>query len=132
MKYDEFITHVQSFAQLESREAAERASRATLEALKERIAASDANKLAAQLPLEIGQYLQRQEQEVGQHFSIEEFYRRVSEKEGVEPTIGAMHARAVFAVLEEAATPGKLTDIRANLSEEYEELFPAQKWMTGL
>jgi len=37
VKYDEFIKHVQSVAQLNSRDEAEQATRATLETLKERI-----------------------------------------------------------------------------------------------
>ena len=37
MDYNEFITHVQSLAQSNSREEAERATSATLETLKERV-----------------------------------------------------------------------------------------------
>ena len=123
MKYDEFIKHVQSVAQLNSREEAERATRATLEATKERIVGDEAKDLAAQLPQELGQYLRGREGEDGQHFPVEEFYQRVSEKESVEPTTAAMHARAVFAVLQTAVTPGEFADVRANFSEDYAELF---------
>jgi uncharacterized protein (DUF2267 family) len=123
MKYDEFIKHVQSVAQLNSREEAEHATRATLEAIKERIVGDEAKDLAAQLPQELGQYLRGREGEDGQHFPVEEFYQRVSEKEGVEPTTAAMHARAVFAVLQTAVTPGEFADVRANFSEDYAELF---------
>lgn len=126
MKYDQFIKHVQSFAQLDSREEAERATRATLETIKERIVGNEASQLAAQLPKELAEYLRGREGEDGQYFGIEEFYQRVSEKEGVEPKVAAIHARAVFAVLEDAVTPGEFTDVRANFSEDYEELFPAQ------
>jgi uncharacterized protein (DUF2267 family) len=123
MKYDEFIKHVQSVAQLNSREEAEHATRATLEAIKERIVGDEAKDLAAQLPQELGQYLRGREGEDGQHFPVEEFYQRVSEKEGVEPTTAAVHARAVFAVLQTAVTPGEFADVRANFSEDYAELF---------
>ncbi len=124
MKHDEFIKHVQSLAQLNSREEAERATRATLEVLKERIVGDEASQLAAQLPQEFKQYLQGREGENGQYFRLEEFIKRMSEKEGVEPTAAAIHIRAVFAVLQDAVTPGELADVRANLSEDYEELFP--------
>jgi uncharacterized protein (DUF2267 family) len=124
MKHDEFIKHVQSAAQFNSREEAEHATRATLEALKERIVGNEASQLAAQLPQELGQYLRGREGENGQYFRLEEFIQRVSQKEGVEPTAARNHARAVFAVLQQAVTPGEWADVRSNLSEDYEDLFP--------
>ncbi len=125
MKHDKFIKQVQGAAQLNSQPEVERAIPATLETLKERIVGDEASQLAAQLPPEIGQYLQGREGENGQFFPLLDFYRRVSEKEGVEPTTAAIHVRAVFSVLQEAVTPGEIADVRANLSEDYEELFPA-------
>lgn len=126
MKYDEFIKHVQSFAQLNSREEAERATRATLEILKERIVGDEASQLAAQLPLELGQYLRGREGQNGQHFPLQDFIRLVSEKEGVQPTTAAMHVRAVFAVLQQAVTPGEFADVRANFTDDYKDLFAVQ------
>ena len=126
MKYDEFIKHVQSAAQLQSREEAERATYATLETLKERIVGDEASQLAAQLPADIGKYLRGREGEFGQHFSLEEFYQKVSEREGVEVSASRSHVQAVFDVLQTAVTPGEFEDVRVNLSEDYEELFAAQ------
>ena len=123
MKYDEFIKHVQTVAQLNSREEAERATKATLETIKERIVGNEGKDLASQLPKEIGQYLRGREGEDGQHFPLEEFIKRVSEKEGVEPSTAVIHARAVFAVLQDAVTPGEFADVRANFSDDYAELF---------
>ena len=123
MKYDEFIKHVQTVAQLNSREEAERATKATLETIKERIVGNEGKDLASQLPTEIGQYLRGREGEDGQHFPIEEFYQRVSEKEGVDKTTAANHARAVFSVLQDAVSPGEFADVRANFSDDYAELF---------
>ena len=56
MEHDEFIGQVQHRARLGSRGDAERATRATLETLAERIADGAANNLAAQLPNEIGEH----------------------------------------------------------------------------
>ncbi len=123
MKYDEFIKHVQTVAQLNSREEAERATKATLETIKERIVGNEGKDLASQLPKEIGQYLRGREGEDGQHFPLEEFIKRVSEKEGVEPTTAVIHARAVFCVLQDAVTPGEFADVRANFSDDYAQLF---------
>jgi uncharacterized protein (DUF2267 family) len=126
MKRDEFLKHVQSVAQLDSREEAERATRATFEVLAERIVGNEAKDLASQLPQELGQYLRGREGENGQAFSLKEFYQRVADKEGVEPTIAAMHVRAVFTVLQQGVTPGEFADVRANFSPDYEELFAVQ------
>ncbi|HAZ44275.1 MAG TPA: DUF2267 domain-containing protein [Cyanobacteria bacterium UBA11371] len=123
MKRDEFLKHVQSVAQLDSREEAERATRATFEILAERIVGDEAKDLASQLPPELGQYLRGREGENGQAFSLKEFYQRVADKEGVEPSVAAMHVRAVFTVLQQAVTPGEFADVRANFSPDYEELF---------
>jgi len=123
MKYEEFIKHVQTVAQLNSRDEAEGATRATLETLKERIVGDEASQLAAQMPQELGEYLRGREGENGQAFSMQEFISRVSEKEGVDPTAAAIHVRAVFSVLQLAVTPGEFDDIRANLSRDYAELF---------
>lgn len=126
VKYNEFIKHVQTLGQLNSPDEAERATRATLETIKERIVGNEASQLASQLPKELGDSLRGREGENGQHFPLEEFYQRVTEKEGVEPTTAAIHARAVFIVLQSAVTPGEFADLRANFSPDYEELFPAQ------
>ncbi|MBW4635131.1 MAG: DUF2267 domain-containing protein [Iphinoe sp. HA4291-MV1] len=124
MKYDEFIRHVQSVAQLNSREEAERATYATLETIKERIVGDEAKDLAAQLPQELGKYLHGREGENGQHFSMQEFITRVSGKEGVDPTAAAIHVRSIFVVLRNAVTPGEFEDFQANFSNDYAELFP--------
>ena len=123
MKYDQFIKHVQTLAQLDSRDEAESATRATLETIKERIVGNEASQLAAQLPKEMAEYLHGREGEDGQYFKVEEFYRRVSEKEGVDTTAAAIHARAVFNVLQQAVSPGEFADVRVNLSDDYDELF---------
>ena len=123
MKYDEFIKHVQSVAQLDSKEEAERATQATLETIRERIVGDEAKDLAAQLPRELGEYLYGREGENGQHFDMEEFIRRVSQKEGVDPIAAVMHVRAVFAVIQDAVSPGEVADLQVNLSADYAQLF---------
>lgn len=123
MKYNEFIKQVQGFAQSDSRETAERAVRATLETTAERIVGDEAHQLAAQLPHEFSPILGGREGENGNPFSLKEFYQRVSQKSGIEPVEAANYVRAVFAVINEAVTPGEFEDVRANFSDDYEELF---------
>ncbi len=123
MEYDDFITHVQSLAQSDSREEAERATRATLETLKERIAGDDVQELAANLPQELGDYLQGREGDGEQSFNLQEFITRASQKENIEPTTAAIHVRAVFAVLQNAISPELFAALHTHFSHDYEELF---------
>lgn len=123
MEYTEFITHVQSLAQSNSREEAEVATRATLETVRELIPKDEAQELAAQIPPELGKYLRGKETEASQSFHLQEFIERASQKENIEPTTAAMHVRAVFAVLQNAVTPEKFKKFHAYFTHDYEELF---------
>ena len=88
----------------------------------ERLAGNEPNNLAAQLPDELATPLRG---EGGRdNFSLDEFYRRVGEKEGgVGQDKAIRHARAVALVLQEAVTTGEMDDIRDQLKPEYAELF---------
>ncbi|MBD0386095.1 MAG: DUF2267 domain-containing protein [Nostoc sp. C3-bin3] len=123
MEYDEFITHVQSLTQSDSREEAERATRATLETLKERLANDEAQELAASLPQQLGDYLRGKEGDSGSSFNLQEFIARASQKEDIEPTTVAIHVRAVFAVLQNAISPELFAVLHSHFSHDYEELF---------
>jgi uncharacterized protein (DUF2267 family) len=131
MKYDEFIKHVQNTAQLSSRDEAINATRATLEAIRERIVGDEAKDLASQLPKEFGEYLYGREGQNGNHFGCEEFIQMVSEKEGVSTEVAMLHARAVFSVIETAVSPGEFEDVRLNFSDDYSEILPAKKEVTA-
>jgi len=126
MKYDEFIKHVQSAAQIESRDDAKRAIQVTFAMLAQRIYGKEAEDLASQLPEEMAQYLRGDEGENGEYLSLKKFYERVAQKEGVDGPTAAIHVRAVLSVLQQAVTPGQFSHIRANLPSEYRELFVAQ------
>ena len=123
MKYTEFTKHVQSFSQTDSLDEAERAICATLETLAERIQGDAASKLAEQLPKEMGPYLRGREGQTGSAFPLQEFYQRVSQKEGIDPAAAVMYVRAVFAVLNSAVPPEEFGEVQTTLSEDYEELF---------
>jgi uncharacterized protein (DUF2267 family) len=123
MKHDEFIGQVQHHARLSSRGAAERATRATLETLAERLVGGEAKDLAAQLPQEIGIHLLGEWSATGERFSLDEFFRRVSLREGVDLPAAVFHARAVIEVLSEAVSQGEIDDVRAQLPAEFDRLF---------
>lgn len=125
MKYDEFIKHVQSFSQVESLDEVKRAVRATLQTLAERIPGNEASKLAKQLPEEMSTHFQGRENQPGSAFSLKEFYRRVSDRESIDPAAAVVHVRAVFAVLNSAIVPADFGEVQTTLTEDYEELFAA-------
>jgi uncharacterized protein (DUF2267 family) len=123
MKHDEFIGQVQHRAALGSRGDAERAAHATLETLGERLAGGEAKDLASQLPPELGDYVLSGLAGIGDRFSLDEFFQRVAIREGVSPADAAFHARAVASVLREAVSIGELSDMLAQLPDDYLRLF---------
>ena len=121
LKRDEFIKRVTEIGELQSREVAERAIKATFETLKGRLAGNEPDNLAAQLPEDLAEPLRG---EGGpEDYSLAEFYRRVAEKEGIDERAAISHARAVALVLQEAVTTGEMDDVRDQLKDEYAELF---------
>jgi uncharacterized protein (DUF2267 family) len=121
MKGDQFIAEVRNLADLANNEEAEKATRATLETLRERLAGNEPSNLAAQLPPEIAPNV---EGSGGQDaFGVDEFYSRVAQKESISQDEAAKHARAVATVLQTAVTGGEIDDVRSQLGNEYKELF---------
>lgn len=123
MQYDRFVGEVQNRARLPSRGDTVRAIQATLETLAERIAAGEAEDLAAQLPPELGTFLR--DVDGSQRFTVDEFLERVAEKENVDVPDAAHHARAVITVLQDAVTAGEMDDVRTQLPNTYAPLFEA-------
>jgi uncharacterized protein (DUF2267 family) len=108
------VTHTQR--------AAEQAISATLETLNERLTGGEANDLAAQLPAEVQAHLERSTEEA-EAFSLEEFYQRVADREGVDIDTARNDASAVMKVLRVAVTHGQFDDVMAQLPEEFNVLF---------
>jgi len=121
MNYDEFVGQVQHRARLPSTAEAVRATRSTLEVLAARLYGDEARELAAQLPREIAIYLEAKEEP--RRFGLQEFFKLVQEREGVDMPESVYHARAVISVLQDAVTPGEIEDARAQLGAEWDPLF---------
>jgi uncharacterized protein (DUF2267 family) len=126
LQYSEFLRRVEEQIAADrsvsdARRAAENATTATLETLNERISGGEARDLAAQLPQEIQPAL-RPKAEEAEGFSLEEFYRRVAEREGVDIETARIDASTVMGVLSEAVTSGELDDVMAQLSEDFNTL----------
>ncbi|HXF60554.1 MAG TPA: DUF2267 domain-containing protein [Caldilineaceae bacterium] len=125
MQFEEFVGQVQHRARLASQGEAMRAICATLETLGERLYDGEAAHVAAQLPPGIGAYLRLAKRQ--ERFDIQEFFKRVAEREGagVDVPDAAHHARTVIEVLQEAVTPGQLRHLREQLPDDYAPLFEA-------
>ncbi|MFS0518297.1 DUF2267 domain-containing protein [Nostoc sp. UIC 10607] len=125
MQHDEFIGQVQNRARLSSRGDAKLATRATLETLAECLAGGEPFNAAAQLPRGIAEYLRHEYAGSGERFSLDEFFRRVSQRESVGLPDAVHHARVVIEVLSEAISSGEINDIRSQLPSEFDPLFEA-------
>ena len=123
MRYDEFIGQVQHRALLSSRAEAERATRATLETLAERLVGGEAHDLAAQLPPELARNLQLPDAGIGAKLTLDEFFELVREREGVDLEDATLHARVVIGVLTEAVSQGEIKDVRVQLPAAFAQLF---------
>ena len=121
MQYDDFVNQVQHRAHLSSSGEAVTAIRATLETLSERIQPGACKNLGAQLPSEIAHYLDGAMPP--ERFGLDEFFERVSVKEGTGLNTGVFHARSVISVLEDAVSGGEIEDVRASLPEAFSPLF---------
>jgi uncharacterized protein (DUF2267 family) len=119
--YERFLNLVQQQAH-RSREDAERAARATLQTLAERIAGGEVRDLITQLPAELHEPLKRgdaQSHGAATRMPVEEFVQHVAEREGVTPRQALSHARAVFATLREAVSEQEFLDVTAQLPRDF-------------
>lgn len=123
MKTDEFIAKVQRRANLDSQEQAMLAIGATLATLAERLAGGEAKDLASQLPPEIGVFLLQPYAGIGDPFGLEEFFRLVSERAGIDLQDASLQARVVIGVLCEAVSMGEIENVRSQLPHDIRQLF---------
>ena len=121
MDYARFVEIVQQGAGT-TREEAERAARTVLGTLSERIARGEAQDLAAQLPPEIAGWLTP-----GSYagaYDVDEFLRRIADREGSDLPAAERHATAVFVALGQAVGPKDLDDLASQLPNDFTALLP--------
>ena len=99
MDYQRFLAIVEGAAAI-PRESAERAVRATLQTLAERIAGGEGRDLAEQLPPELAPWLATTSG--AERFDVDAFLRRVAGREGTDVATAERHVRAVFTALGQA------------------------------
>lgn len=128
MQHDAFIGQVQARARLDSRGAAETATRATLETLAERIPSDLAEDVAAQLPAEIRENVRRitVDAESVERFGQDEFMSRVAQRAHSDESDSVRLARAVFEVLDEATTGSTMDKVRHTFPEDLRRMSQAE------
>jgi uncharacterized protein (DUF2267 family) len=119
--HEAFIDVVRAAAALD-RDDAERATRATLQTLAERIDRGEARALATRLPPELAPWVATNTS--AERFDVDELVRRVARREGVDEPIAYGHVRAVFDALARAVGPDELADVAAQLPKDYAALLP--------
>jgi uncharacterized protein (DUF2267 family) len=100
---------------------AQRAIETTLHTLAERISATEAANLAAQLPKQLKPALRARGPR--EPFDFHEFLGRMAERDGISPSEALDHARAVTSMLAEAVTGHELRRVRGELGAEFDALF---------
>lgn len=118
---DEFLRRVGDRAGLDPR-GARRATDAVLETLAERISGGEVADLISRLPVELHPPLKTGDAKsngAARPMSLDEFVRRIAEREAVTPAEAREHARAVFATLREAVGEKEFLDVSAQLPLEF-------------
>lgn len=120
MQYHQYIANVQHEGMIESPEHAEQAITATLDVLGERLTGGKARSLAAQLPAELKDTLEQHSDEA-EAFDVDEFLRRVANREGrgCTPERASEHARAVLSTIAGSVSAREVRDMRSQLPAGY-------------
>lgn len=140
MRHGEFIGRVQDLAQLPDTGSAERAVRATLETLAERLPDGLAEHAAAQLPHEIGEHLRRvttdpahppEDRASGERFDLSGFTGRICWRTGLSESAAVRQAAAVLEVMDAALSPEQMDKVYATLPPDIRELLPEARLGNG-
>jgi len=129
MQTDEFVRRVQEQAKISTGDVAVIVIEATLETLGERLTRAERDDLAAELPGQLKEYVQKRQETT--LFDLEEFYNRVAARSDRGLPAAIRHAHVVMSVLQEAVSAGQLKDVRRQLPAEFRELFTGEPYGPG-
>jgi uncharacterized protein (DUF2267 family) len=121
MDHETFIDLVAREAAL-GREQAERAARATLQTLGDRIDREEARQLATELPPEDAPWIATSTPAAG--FDVDEFLRRIADRAGVDLAQGRRAAAAVLDAVARAVSREEWDDLVAELPSDFAPLLP--------
>jgi uncharacterized protein (DUF2267 family) len=119
MTYGELLAMVERRGHVDRR-GAERAVEATMRTLAERLSPDEARQLAAQLPPELLGWLHTETPPA--RFDVDEFLRRVADREEIDVAAAELHVRAVFDAVRQAISAEELRDLEATLPQDLRPL----------
>jgi uncharacterized protein (DUF2267 family) len=121
MQQHEFVSAVKESLDLPDNHSAERAVKATLTVLGQRLEGGEAKDLASQLPGDLADALPNEGG--GERFDVETFYQRIAEQEGEGVTVrqARQHARAIAKGLETALTDGEWQNFTSQLPKDFQD-----------
>jgi uncharacterized protein (DUF2267 family) len=130
MQEHEFVSAVKESLDLPDNRSAERAVKATLTVLGQRLEGGEAKDLASQLPGSLADALPNEGG--GERFDVDTFYQRIAEQEGEGVTVAQarQHARAIAKGLETALTDGEWQNFTSQLPNDFQDFLgtdPVQK-----
>jgi uncharacterized protein (DUF2267 family) len=126
VKTKEFIERVSERTGLDEMDAMT-LTRATLRGLAERVTGGEANDIAAELPPELKDVMNRPQQAPADPFPVDELIERVSMATGLDRDQAIQGIQAVFATLREAILPTELDDLTAQLPDEWLALMQPER-----
>ncbi|OWA11836.1 hypothetical protein B9W62_07165 [Streptomyces sp. CS113] len=135
MQHDEMTGKVQALAQLPDRGSAERATRAVLETLAERLPSALANHMAAQLPPTLAASVRQRTDSAadghgstsGERFDLTVFAGRIAGRAATDEETAIREAAGVLEVLDAALTPELTEKMAGVLPADIRELLPASR-----
>jgi len=130
MQEHEFVSAVKESLDLPDNRSAERAVKATLTVLGQRLEGGEAKDLASQLPGGLADALPNEGG--GERFDVDTFYQRIADQEGDGVTVAQarQHARAIAKGLETALTDGEWQNFTSQLPNDFQDFLgtdPVQK-----
>ena len=125
MRSDEFLKNVTEVGGPSDAESAAVVTRTVLNNLGKQLKGGEAADLAAQLPAELQEPLQRHGSEAPLTDDVDDFLRRLAEQlgEGIDPDTARAYAGAVLSTVDAAVSEGEIGDLRSQLPAGFAPLF---------
>ena len=125
MRSDEFLKNVTEVGGPSDAESAAVVTRTVLDYLGKQLKGGEAADLAAQLPAELQEPLQRHGSEAPLTDDVDDFLRRLAEQlgEGIDPDTARAYAGAVLSTVDAAVSEGEIGDLRSQLPAGFAPLF---------
>lgn len=139
MQHDEMIGKVQALTQLPGRGPAERATRAVLATLAERLPSGLAGHVAAQLPPELAADMREVSDPSAdapskssvERIDLATFAGRIAGRAGTDESAAVREAAAVLEVLDGALSPELMENVAGALPADIRELLPSGRAAGG-